>query len=1527
MFILFFSIGLFVFLPFFQVHFSRRVIPFEPVLIMATGMASGTLSKYTYYNMEDQNTTAVDQPATLNNILHGSLLDQIPQGSVDIAVGRMQIPLGEIPLTTRNIPFEQWAVAIGNSDVTGPLTAAYVPQFNAAVTTLSGVFQLDSILQTGGINQDGKTFSTDGLFQVNDPPGSRQLVTSNSLYFAICQQGSSSISFYKWPTDTTSPPTLDYVYQAKANIAQIAMSTPNPTSQISILIFTTIDSPSRLTANQLVQSVSTTWSSATNTALSANLLPIHSKDGTYAQAALLQQSSQWGLVCSRSNTSSTIDVFDVTPSTGTGAQLGTITISTALFTVPSPVNQTASDGNKVAFFIANYNVETDITMDLYAAVEDPLGSPYFENNVVNCALLQDNPAPFVWKENASVNNSNPVIWLDNITFQCGALGGNNPCSYITRPPSNPSPESGGGYLYEVCQPCLEGGAIACSPDSQVIWGFSPGQRASNQLCRINRIVFYGGNSSEELWEFYVSTLHQSPAAELYGIMNLQLEGLPTGYTAIDINDETNTLYPTLTLAFSSPYNSIIPNISREILTNAALLVDNFGTSYDLTITAPDGPGPGTSPTITSRQLPTTMVQVYQTLSTFRSGITLPPVPQFRIAMILQQMANTNSPTTRPVPFWFNPLCPVARVMPVGLTSGTRPSFLTCPALSVSQSHGGQLVGDVDIGLHFLDSFIPAASPIPSIGGIVSYTGGLWTNADGYNLGQIWANPLNPAAANCTASGNAYSVYVAEINTNPGLYNKIDDDVQLNYSVLSCMKIFQQVAQSYVWMDPNAGADADHRCAYNVGVFKSDCRFDITMRLNPAYTTMGQPNFTILRHFVVINTDDTVVPPGRFVELYYLYTKNGNPWNDWTVEILLGRLVWRCTGIQGPITGPLVDADFNQYAYINSYPEYDYLYGINHYYPTLSTFQYLSMVDICQITNYVTGIAQTYQSTMFIATCNWVDFTLNTPFYCIHSINSPSQDMRLIATPINIIGANYTPTKLPRFDKAMFVNNQSNGLSQYSIVWTRHMNPNAPAPTNYVYTAWWVMFENINRPSPYTGIMDSATRMVYLTEVNGDEGGCYMYCNIQGFVTPDLIARAMSQVGSYPTCLTKYQNTAAPFLSCVQDRKDTNLFWATNGTYSATVNKLVSVLNTSDPTPAWNTNRYGVQTIINNSPLVVNYLIASLAGPPLPPPPIDGRALFQVDCTDLTNPKLSYAPIFNGEGIDVDCMVNGGQGILYSDGGGNLYTSTINNPLAYTQIFFNDPSTTGFAHIYNFAHSHLTFAQDAGPFTITSYNQYVTQINTALQACYESFSTAHSSLMPSGTYAPFFSFDSATSTFSLNIDKQWYSSTAQKFKVFINSTLQKKLRLPPRVSTNAGTGMVTQNGIDYIEIDMSAGNLNLATIRSSQPISIQQEGTTIGSFNDLKLIYIQTTIPATGDVQGNTTINAITSISVDTDSLPVNSHLTYLPNGFYRIYNVKQMTQLHAIGVSIWYSTKQGEYLPLQIAPGSSWSIMLVFIRR
>ena len=391
-------------------------------------------------------------------------------------------------------------------------------------------------------------------------------------------------------------------------------------------------------------------------------------------------------------------------------------------------------------------------------------------------------------------------------------------------------------------------------------------------------------------------------------------------------------------------------------------------------------------------------------------------------------------------------------------------------------------------------------------------------------------------------------------------------------------------------------------------------------------------------------------------------------------------------------------------------------------------------------------------------------------------------------------------------------------------------------------------------------------------------------------------------------LSVYNQTGNTTASGVYARTNDST-WTQTGYYLASTSPITSVSTTSDNVflncgsdkvmykyqkgNAYSTSSFtfqypGSQHITYNN-LIYHFETFPLLGEKL-------ISVFDTSFNDIQNFQInngaSYIGLDNMNNILLS--FNGGTQNQAIDGNGNLqyeFTTTSN----FTFIFYGVPSST-------------QVPKDSGEYFIWSYQDYLTQINSALNTCYTQMSTAFS-----GTYAPTKApelfFDPASRLFYIQADKAYADSTT--YTIDFNQILYNMFLFPSLPDNNLP-------GSKSILIqDVSGSSPNF--------LNIYQESSSVAKFYDLVRILIQTSrIPVSGDSElANNSQLIITDVVPDTDTLSPSGLLIYQPT-VLRFYNMYATSPFGTVDIYFSCGTKSGNIYPIYIVPNEYASCKIQF---
>jgi len=216
--------------------------------------------------------------------------------------------------------------------------------------------------------------------------------------------------------------------------------------------------------------------------------------------------------------------------------------------------------------------------------------------------------------------------------------------------------------------------------------------------------------------------------------------------------------------------------------------------------------------------------------------------------------------------------------------------------------------------------------------------------------------------------------------------------------------------------------------------------------------------------------------------------------------------------------------------------------------------------------------------------------------------------------------------------------------------------------------------------------------------------------------------------------------------------------------------------------------------------------------------------------------------------------------------------------------------------------------DSGEYYLWTYQDFLTQINSALKTSFTQISTAFS-----GTYtptkAPELFFDPASRLFYIQADKAYTDSTT--YTIDFNQILYNMFLFPSLPDNNLP-------GSKSILIQDVSGS-------SPDFLNIYQESSSVAKFYDLVRILIQTSrIPVSGDSElANNSQLIITDVVPDTDTLSPSGLLIYQPT-VLRYYNMYATSPFGTVDIYFSYGTKSGNIYPIYIVPNEYASCKIQF---
>jgi hypothetical protein len=224
--------------------------------------------------------------------------------------------------------------------------------------------------------------------------------------------------------------------------------------------------------------------------------------------------------------------------------------------------------------------------------------------------------------------------------------------------------------------------------------------------------------------------------------------------------------------------------------------------------------------------------------------------------------------------------------------------------------------------------------------------------------------------------------------------------------------------------------------------------------------------------------------------------------------------------------------------------------------------------------------------------------------------------------------------------------------------------------------------------------------------------------------------------------------------------------------------------------------------------------------------------------------------------------------------------------------------------------------DAGPYTITTFQQYLSQINLAFQNAYNAMQASVQSYAI--TSPPRMLFNPESKLFEIVCDGGFLNSSTDR--ILINSNLQSLFGFSSIQDAN------TPQGFYSILVLNNVNNISQNSNGAISSVLITQECSSMYKLYDLVRIIVGTSrIPVLGDVEGiNSSVNLITDIVPDTSTLtPPNDIIIYQPT-ILRNYNLNTNVMIKDIDIQFFYGTKSGEIYPVKLMPGEYASIKLEF---
>lgn len=369
------------------------------------------------------------------------------------------------------------------------------------------------------------------------------------------------------------------------------------------------------------------------------------------------------------------------------------------------------------------------------------------------------------------------------------------------------------------------------------------------------------------------------------------------------------------------------------------------------------------------------------------------------------------------------------------------------------------------------------------------------------------------------------------------------------------------------------------------------------------------------------------------------------------------------------------------------------------------------------------------------------------------------------------------------------------------------------------------------------------------------------------------------LGIYGTSYIQFSQVAInnQVSSICSSRQNQNLFYATNTSQSGVMSGIISGTNTID----WYNLPYSAGS----------YSMLSCIGVPTQP---SGATTTMIASYDNSHQQIKAQATQN----------NNIQFLSFDKNNSLVYSPSNTNQLVTTNGVGIVANTT---NLYSYVVT-SPVAVEGGKYTLTTYQDYLNQINLAFQNVYNEIKTQFPQFAPQ--QGPQIVYNSQSKLFYVSYD--WNYTQTTTYRMLLNQPLWEMFGFPTQIL--AGVPSDTNGSFRTILIT----SMNYSS-------TVYQESSTIYKFYDLVRILVTTSkIPVLGDIEGiNSTVNLITDVVPDTTTLSPNDVLIYQPS-ILRNYNLDSNVPLQHIDLQFYYGTRDGSIYKVMLNPNEYASVKIEF---
>lgn len=1404
---------------------------------------------FMYYNMETINSQLTPQPAEITNQLEAYLLPRISQNSLNLAVARLKVPLGSIPILPE-IP-ANWEVGLTFNGKTALMKV--LDAQSSAPTPSGGFWGVVSTASYSGITTVNNNVSNN--YSDQSMPSSNQpiIAANNGTYTAVSNLGSNIVQLYAWdpspPNAVVEGPTITLpagnIVMSIATDSQYGSSAGN----IYIASVTSLTSASPITIWESVFTASPP-SFAAPTVFATFPYTINLTNYTrYPQLSVYFVGTTMYLTLPRGD-------GDIYCSTFTGATYSHFSI------MDTPVNS--------HYYSVTQAQPTYI--DASTSWLNILASLHLENEVLDTLWYDDLTAPFppgpgvpggaFYIRNAlhyHENTNNYAIFNAGDPWQGQWVGiymsEVTPIIVTAYADSHLANNTNNVVMYYNNNIINGPMPIFANETYGTIWGFenlspTPGQTtALRKTTRINA----GANPATRI------SLAVDACVNFSTVINLVNELLePTNpITAADLNLHIGL--NRLLLASQNNVYSVSGDVAIDLCIctmrsdNIVACAQNCSLSWSIN-GASYGQSSSGIKVDTSTELSGMIAAINQ--------VTLVPTPAAQRLAISVLLPDFN--------FIWGPEAPFCIINHIGgATTGyanpnNRQTHIAFGASAINQAFPINFRGSQGIAFAEWNANLNSYQMVP------------WTHYPGYP-GGVFPSSWNPGVipviwnpSNATAIPNMFTnigctPVITEVSNQVGLRRQTATNTAdyTDYPFIIVSKFFYAEGPMPA-KDPQWDGSSADVTVMNIAVYTNSSTFDpFDIVFNEQHTLKSSENIIIYFN----DTDDNV---NNFGMVAISVPSPG----VWSLHTLTWTLATNQTHVRAGTADVTTDG-----AIVATGPGAALLTGCTYLMhdqpprPTDADPVTRGPPTLIGVTHIATEIFTGITTWFYAIVCNATMTTTPVTITPITIVNGPSANYKSIKS-LNYLGTtqeDYVIATREAFTTA----DAKHDL--YQITRT------AGVPSTFIYMA---TFDNN-------------------LDVSDQPGG---WSTIMHFINPVAPAMLRKSIQSPPLITAPLLGSDPNYMSITSSRQSPFTIYATAGTTFPVASPVVSApINEYDPTTSsWITR--GILRHAYDDGQKPHCVFATNYLPP-PVAPTTPAMLVRYGYGGPVNPTPTTGQPVNFASDNINTLLSNAETLTLCDQTG---TFTPYNATTYAASTPTTSSTAASAYYINISPDPAyILPTPAAPVVIYSYDQILTLVNIAFTNCVLRLGTKDNAL-PAGQ--PIMIFNPATKLFSVNIPADY----ANLVQVSFSAGMQSIFHMPSSVSSILTDAAITD--LFYV-ISETSGTANGSSVQ------VTQEFSSMSHLMDLDLIRVNTNIPANGDVNSNTTVNAITDFTPDPDGLSPSSTLVYLPNGFYREYAIRGMAALRSIDVSIWYRSRTGKTQRLMINPGESWSIKLVFIRR